>query len=441
MAKTVKGRGNKFKEVLVAVGETMFSFRGDAVNHVRTLPIDDIIKKKGLREYKRVRVDDQVKAALSFKKILTYGRNFDLEPADDSERAKEIASFVMWALQRINIKSVFRESLSALDFGFSVGELIFELTDRDGKKVIAIKDIKFRDPEPFTIISDKHGNIKLWEQQTVWGKMITVKPEKVFHFAHNKEFQNHYGTSDLRSIYKNWWAKKYLINFWNVHLERFGSPMTALKYPQGASDDMKTSLKTILSGLQSKTEILIPQGVEIDVIEGTKSGTGDFRSALEYHDGSIARGILVPALLGFGSPTGPGGEGQDRLQLRTLFKVTQQLGEDLSFEFHKQVIRQLVDLNFDHDNQYPNFIWQDYGEFESAEIADSIRLLHNAGIFDMDQEDVNYARGILGLPLRGEDDPDEVLRPPAAPMGASMPPPPADQGNDKGGKEIKGNAD
>lgn len=442
--KTISGRGrplNKLREVMVAAGDTLFSFRRGQTGNVETLPIDDIIKKHGLKEYKKVRIDDQVKAALSFKKILTYGRSFDMDPADDSEEAKEIASFVSWALGRINIKSIFREALTALDFGFSVGEILFELVERDGRTVITVKTIKFRDPEPISIITDQHGNIVKFEQRTDWAKIVPVSPDKVFHFAHNKEFQNNYGSSDLRSIYKNWWAKKYLINFWSVHLERFGSPMTAVKYPQGASDDMKTALKKILSGLQSKTEILIPQGVEIEIIEGAKSGSGDFRSGLEYHDGSIARGILVPALLGFGTPTGKGGEGQDRLQLRTLFKVTQQLGEDLAFEFHNQVIKQLVDMNFNHSNLYPALIWADYGEFEAAEIADAIRLQHNAGIIDMDQEDVNYARGILGLPIRGEDDKDEVLRPNPAPQGANMPPPAADQGNSKGDKETKGGSE
>lgn len=441
--KTISGKGrpnSKLREILTAVGDTMWSWKRGATGNVQVLPIDDIIKRHGLKEYKRVRVDDQVKAALSFKKILTYGRSFDMDPADDSDEAKEIAEFVTWSLGRINIKSILREALTALDFGFSIGEVLFELVEKDGRTVIGLKDVKFRDPEPFQIVTDQHGNIQKFEQRTVWGKVIPVSPDKVFHFVHNKEFQNHYGSSDLRSIYKNWWAKKYLINFWNVHLERFGSPMTAIKYPQGASAEMKTSLKAILSGLQSKTEILIPQGVEIDILEGSKTGTGDFKSALEYHDGGIARGILVPALLGFGAPTGPGGEGQDRLQLRTLFKVTQQLGDDLSFEFMRQVIWQLIDLNFDHKGLYPKWMWADYGEFEASEIADSIRLLHNAGVIDMDQEDVNYARGVVGLPIRDEDDPDEVLRPNPAPQGANMPPPPAEQGNARGDKQTKGDS-
>jgi hypothetical protein len=73
-----------------------------------------------------------------------------------------------------------------------------------------------------------------------------------------------------------------------------------------------------------------------------------------------------------------------------------------------------------------------------AVIADEIRQLHAAGILDLDQDDVNYCRSVLGLPLRDDDNPDKVLRPAALPLtgeGAAKPPAPG-QGNtraDKGG--------
>ena len=77
------------------------------------------------------------------------------------------------------------------------------------------------------------------------------------------------------------------------------------------------------------------------------------------------------------------------------------------------------------------------------EVADTIRLLHAAGILDMNQEDVNYARSVLGLPLRREgEDEDEVIRPPEPPPPASAnaPPPAASQGNQRAAKGEGGNA-
>jgi hypothetical protein len=54
----------------------------------------------------------------------------------------------------------------------------------------------------------------------------------------------------------------------------------------------------------------------------------------------------------------------------------------------------------------------------------------------MDQADVNYVRSIMGLPLRDEENEDEVIRPaPTPPPGGGAPTPPAaPQGNDRAGK-------
>ena len=198
--------------------------------------------------------------------------------------------------------------------------------------------------------------------------------------------------------------------------------MTLMKYPHGASPELKRLLKGILTGLSAKSELLVPEGVEVELIEATRSGTASFQDALQYHDNAISRGMLVVALLGMGgSDVTRGADSQSRLQLRVLFKMGDDLAKDLMRTFHDQVIKPLVDLNFEHTDLYPTFIWQEYGEFEGFEVADTIRLLHAAGMIDMDQEDVNYARSILGLPLRKEGDPeDDVVRPQPLPPQSSI---------------------
>lgn len=418
-------------------------------NSFRFLNVDEIIRiKGGFTEYKRMKNDDAVKAALSFKKILVYGRAYDLDPASDSEKDKDVADFVTWAFKRAKIKRIVKEMLTALDYGFSVGEIIWEYALYKGKPAITLKTIKFRDPETIEFSLDRHGNIvDVIQIDTQFNaNEISIPYNKVIHFAHNGELGNVYGVSDLRSIYKNWWAKKFLVNFWNVYLERLGSPTLLMKYPKGASAKLQQTLKEILSDLGNRAEILVPEGVAVDVLESTRAGQATYNEALIYHDGAIAKGILVPALLGFGDKQTRGADSQSRLQLRTLFKVTDEIGQECSELLQEKVIKQLVDLNFDV-TEYPDLIWQSYGEYEATEIADVIRLLHNAGVVDMDQEDVNYVRSIVGLPVRGrKDDEDEVLRPLPAPQGTGANPPTssgsggASQGNETGKSGGSGGA-
>jgi phage gp29-like protein len=425
------------RQETVISGEIASSFLPAEKGGIIVQSPDKLLRTKGFSVYRDMRADDQVKLTMSFKKILVHGRSWEIVAASDSERDKDIARFVEWNIVRINFKKTLKEALSACDFGFSIGEINWEVGDYEGSRALLLKGIKHRDPERWEARMSSHGDILDWRQTEGHGigsNPIIMSPNKLWHFAHQGEFSNPYGTSDLRAAYKSWWAKKFIHNFWNVFLERLGSPQTVMHYPQGASDELKETLKGILSGLSTKTEILIPEGVEIKLVEALRtSGQATFHDALTYHNNAIARAILMVALFGAGGDDiSRGADSQSRLHLRTLFKMGDDLAKEIMFTFHEQVIKQLVNFNFAGVEEYPEFVWQDYGEFEGIEVADTIRLLHAAGIVDMDQSDVNYARSILGLPLRAEGDKeDEVVRPQPLPPPAdpNKPPPAAGQGN------------
>jgi hypothetical protein len=459
-------------ETLALGGEMLRSALGPASGGVYFLPIDEILIRKGWRTYREMRHDEQVKATLQFKKTLITGRTFDIVACNDipkppgfeanaeavrqknlmppsptatepktptpvpqhdpsSDKAKEIAKFVEFNLRRFNFKAALKDALTALEFGFSLGEVVYEVGDYEGQRAILIKAIKHRDPQSIQIKQDNHGNILGFRQNAI-GQVIEVGTDKMWHWAHQAQFGNAYGVSDLRAAYRSWWAKRFIVNFWNVFLERMGSPMTMMKYPQGAPEDLKKTLKQILRNLNSKTEILVPDGVTVSLIEAMRTGKGDYDAALAYHDNAIAKALLMIAIIGLSGGTSGGrpADSQSRLHLRVLFKAMDDLSQDLIFSFMQQVIKPLVDMNFEHDNLYPEFVWQDYGGFEGIEIADTIKDLHIAGVIDMDQEDVNYVRSIVGLPLRMDDDvEDAIQRPAPVPPPNSQIPPPAAQGN------------
>lgn len=433
------------KETMALGGEMLKSGQFVRNGGVWFTPIDDILTRKGFGAYREMQHDDQIKVCMEFKKILIHGRTWDIKPKDDSEQAKEIAKFVAHNLQRINFKSILKEMLTAFDYGFSVAEILWEVGEYEGKRAILLKNLKPRDPDGIEIKMDKHGNV-LGFRQSDYNVDATLPVEKVWHFVHNGRFGNPYGTSDLRSAYRSWWAKKFIINFWSVFLERMGTPMTMMKYPQGASTELKETLKGILSSLSAKTEILVPEGVEVDLIEATRSGNATYNDALMFHNNSIARALLMIAVLGAGGDdVRNAADSQSQIHLRATFKLADDVTNNLSWTLMHQVIKQLVVMNFDKGEELmPTLMWQDYGQFEGVKVADTIRLLHAAGIIDMDQDDVNYARSVLGLPLRGEDDEeDEVVRPQPLPPPAdpNKPPPSAGQGNErakKGGDNAAG---
>lgn len=427
-------------EVMVVGDDLLASMTSPTQGGVYFLPVDEIIKRKGWSTYKEMANDDQVKVCLEFKKVLVVGRTYEISPCDETPEAKKQAQFVEDVLERLPMKQIFKEGVSAMEFGFSLAEQVFErdVWDEDGQTYIFIKKLAHRDPSTIELKMDENGNF-LGARQRSRAKYIELAPSKLWLFSHEPQFGNLYGTSDLRAAYRSWYAKKFVIQFWNVFLERMGSPLTTMKYPTGASPELKALLKKILTNLSSKTEILIPEGVEINLVEATRGGNATYGEALAFHNASIARGILMAALLGAnGDKPTQAADSQSFLHLRILFKLADEISQKFSQSFMEQVIRPLLAMNFE-TVEMPNFIWQDYGQFEGMKVADEIRQLHAAGIIDMDQNDVNYVRSIMGLPLRDLDkNPDAVQRPaaPPPPGNANAPPPAAPQGNsraDKGG--------
>ena len=404
------------------------------------LPVDEIIRRKGWRTYKDMLYDDQVKACLAFKKILIHGRTWELSPHDATPKAKEVADFATWCLNKIDFNHVVEEGLSALEFGYSLAEKVFTRDKYEGKQVVCLKKLAFRDPETLNLQMDANGNWTGARQQAL-GKTVNLTPDELFLYTYRKQFGNIYGESDLRAVYRHWWAKKFLINFWNVFLERMGAPMMLMKYPMGSGDDLKKILVDILKNLGSKTEVLVPEGVNVQLVEATRSGNATYEQALGYHNNSIARAILMSALFGTGGEDekNAGNNSQGFLQLRILFKMADAIAQDFAKAIMEQIVKQIIQLNYaeDIDTIMPNFVWQDYGQFEGIKIADEIRQLHAAGIIDMDQTDVNYARSVLGLPIRGEKDKQDVVIRPAAlppPGNSTAIPPAAPQGNERAGK-------
>ncbi len=408
-----RGRPRKTETEVTTVGSQLISWQlpGGTGRSFEMMSPDDLLTRRGYSVYREMEADDQIKACMWYKKTLLCARPFDIKPASDSAADKEAAQFVFDNLTNVNFKNIMWEMLSAFEFGYSAGEILWQIED-DLK--LHLKGVKFRDPEWMHIHVDKHGNIQEFIQKppnSVDGTGdVHIPVEKILHYAYQRKFSNHYGVSDLRAAYRAWWSKKYVTQFWNVYLERFGAPLMKMTYPHGASEQLKNTLKTIMSNLSSKTDILIPEGVEIELIEAARGGNAQYDAALNYYDVRIATALLIPALLGMGSNIDRGSDSQSRLHLRTLMKVVQYIGCEMAGEIQKKIIEPLVENNF-NTKEFPTFIFQDYGEFEAFEITDAIKELWTAGILDMDQEDVNFARSILGLEIRPEDNEDELLRP------------------------------
>jgi SPP1 gp7 family putative phage head morphogenesis protein len=326
------------------------SLRSDTTSfedyNLRPYNPDELWQKKGNYDiYDDMREDDQISALLTLKKFFILNGEFTIE--SDNEDVKEFLEYNFKLFYQGFFEKSLYEILSALDYGFSITEKIFKLQDipNFGKKIILHK-LKTRAPHAFEFDQDEFGNITKIRQDTQMRTDIEVDPDKIIHYIYQPEFQNPYGKSELNlGVYRAYWSKVAIIKFWNIYLERFGSPTAIGTYPRGDIQH-KDDLKRVIKNIQQKTGIVVPEGVTVELLQASKEGAG-FEKAIDKYNTMIARKMLIPDLMGMsGSETGGGSFALGRSQFDMFYNNIQHERENLQRVINKEIIYPLVFWNF-----------------------------------------------------------------------------------------------
>ena len=252
---------------------------------------DTLVGRKGLYMYDQMRIDDQVKACLTLKKFATLAPSFQIIPASDDSQDIEVAEFVEYCFEKMqgNMTDTVLEIMTALDFGYSISEINYKEFDTGvhrGK--IGLKNIKTKQPHYYQFVIDEYSNL-LDDGILYQGRGLEERYpiSKFIIFSYQKEFGNHYGTSDLRPAYRGYWSKDVLIKMWNIYLERFANPTVLGKYKTN-DPAARNSLRNILDNLTAKTSITHRMDeFDIQLLESGRNATNDFERALNFYNKSF----------------------------------------------------------------------------------------------------------------------------------------------------------
>ena len=281
--------------------------------------------------YDQMRIDDQVKACLTLKKFATLAPSYQIIPASDDEQDVEVAEFVEYCFNKMqgNLSDNLYEILTALDYGFSITEINYKTFDsgiHQGK--IGLKNLKTKRPHHYQFAVDEYSNLLkdgIVYQEGGADKKYPVN--KFLVFSYQKEFGNHFGTSDLRPAYRGYWSKDVLIKMWNIYLERFANPTVLGRYKTN-DPSARQSLRNILDNLTAKTSITHRmEEFDIQLLESSRNATGDFETALNFYNKAIARSILIPDRLMADGETGA--YSQAKIHFDVFLWVIQKLRMDL----------------------------------------------------------------------------------------------------------------
>lgn len=368
---------------------------------------DDLWQKNGdYSSYEEMLKDDQVSICAKLKKDLILGAGFDIISDGDEDQEKIIET--LYKAIDSDCESEFsnriEELLSCYDFGFSLTEKIFKKNENG---FITLKDLKTRHPNSWLIYQDDKGNIQRYEQNTVAGN-ITVDSKNLIHMISNERFQNPYGTSELRACYAAWFAKRQVIRFYAIYLEKAASPIPVAKYPKETPKETVNKIFNVIKSFQAKTAITIPKEFELDFLESKTSGEA-YSKAINIFNMFIGRALFVPDLLGLtGSETGGGSFSLGKEQIKIFFMHINRRRNYLQKMIQKHLIEPMVKYNYGLLEYYPLFKFKPIDDQEAMELSKIWLDAVKSKVFKPNDEEINYFRSLCKFP---EGEVEEIVQP------------------------------
>lgn len=313
-----------------------------------------------LRTYDEMQCDPLVRSALQVKKLGTLAVDWRLESANESPEATTRLQFIRYVFSEMQseILGVLFDALDALAKGFSVQEIVFVHDGREFEGMLRIHAIKAKNPEFFGFDVDEFLNIRSLTLHVPGEPVKELPISKFIVFAHNQQYGQPAGESDLRSAYRHWRIKRELITQWTAHLEKFASPTVMGKFRRGTPPEDQNALLNALDKLQRQSAVVYPDDIEVGLLDGQRLGETGYLEAIDYHNREIARAILGQTLTTEDSRR-MGSLALGKVHLQVLIMQLAGLRRNLAERVvNEQIIRPLIDINFGAGH-YPRFVFDE----------------------------------------------------------------------------------
>lgn len=369
---------------------------------------DELVTRKGYTIFDQMMRDDQVKAALAFKKQSVVSTGWTVEPPSDKDADEhEPTKFLLDMLNRVEngLDEALLDVLTALDYGFSVSEYVWE--ERDGKMVLAA--LKTRAPHFMVLETDEFGTLRGISQHLNVTKQLPL--EKFLVFSHEARFGNHYGSSDLIAAYRPWWTKKNAYQWMAMLLERAGiPPILAMYNPEDYAGAQVAAINKLLRNMQGATVGSIPRpnedSLELWAPEMAGQVSTVFIPAFEMMDKHISRALLMPGLIGMTNDETQGSLARSQVHFDVFMLVLERLRNRLARVVNEQIIEPALAYNFGtlDSKDKPRFTFQPISKDERQAILETWSTLVGAKVVNAQDKDEEHIRSMLEFPERDEND-------------------------------------
>lgn len=290
---------------------------------------------RGVRVYEELERDPQVWACLTQRIHALVGREWYVEAGADDAASRRAAELCTEQLSRLQFDTACAHLLRALILGYAVVECVWDVQDSE----VVLAELIPRRSSRF--VFDVEGRLRLLTPEApVEGELV---PDRKFVVHRYGGADNPYGLGLGTRLFWPVWFKREGIRAWLQYAEKFGMPTAVGKYPPATPEEQQQRLLEALRAMARESGIVIPQGMEVQLLEATRQSSTDlYRSLCDYMDVEISRVIL-----GQGSRQETGGELAAAVEVRQAVRreLLQADADLLSDTLNSTVLRWITEFN------------------------------------------------------------------------------------------------
>ena len=344
----------------------------------------------GYHTGRKILKDTQVSTGFEILKYLLSSKKWILTNLDDEDDT--VYNFVNDMLKNMDkeVNTIVKQMCSAILWGFSVHEIIYEI--QDGKivvKTLIPLHIKTLQNNPFKYDDDTGDLVSIHQRTGTFNVDIPV--EKCLLYSYNSLYDEYEGHGLLHDFLPIVEDKEDVMDWLMTFAEKNESPTLYGKTNDPTSRD--SLLKVFEDISNGTTGMVVGQEDEVGVLESSHRGE-TFFSILQYKDNQILRRMFIGnLLLGDNSQTGTYAQSQTQLEFGNI--VDDGLLEEFANAFQEQVINPIVEWNFGKTAKAPLISFDKFSRGDMQMLFTIVNSLIASGTLDGENSAVHEALALL----------------------------------------------
>lgn len=357
------------------------------------------------------RSDPKVKMILSAMKNPIASASWEIvgiedEPTRAGEAQQQLIEHILFNDIGKTWNRFIRESLSMIDFGYSLFETTFkaEINHPVFGAYNGIKSLAFRSQrtiERWNI--ERSGELGSVEQQANGDgqKNVVIPAEYLLHFALDMEGDNFEGISILRPAYGPWLRKNEFLKLLAAGIEKYAIPIPTLSVPAGkeSSQEYKKAKESLRAYVSNRCNYMtIPAGWDLKLTTNTFDAE-KIRRVIDGENVEIVNAALANFLeLGSGGGSYALGTDLSDFFLGGLENVADQIKETIN----TVLIPKLIKLNFPDSKVRVELRHSGIRDKAGKELAEVVKALVDSGVIQSDDRLEDSLRKRFNLPEKDE---------------------------------------